>query len=111
ALFWKEDVTPHSAVELEPDDRITRFVEKPKAEEAPSHWISAGVNIMEPDVLAQIPDGGPSDFGFDVFPRLLESGARRQGYRMDEREGLWWIDTLEHYERVRTLWATGRPPN
>ena len=110
ALFWKEDVTPHSAVELQPDDRISRFVEKPTPDQALSHWISAGVNVMEPDVLPHIPDDRPSDFGFDVFPRLLQAGARLQGYRMGDTEGLWWIDTLEHYERVRALWATGQPP-
>jgi NDP-sugar pyrophosphorylase family protein len=109
-LFWKEDVTPHSAVELQPDDRISRFVEKPKAEEAPSHWISAGINVMQPGILDHIPDDRASDFGFDIFPRLLHEEHRIQGYRMGPTEGLWWIDTLEHYERVRELWKTGAPP-
>lgn len=110
ALFRKEDVTPHSAVELQPDDRITRFVEKPKAEDAPSHWISAGMNVMEPAVLDCIPDDRPCDFGFDVFPRLLREGRKIQGYRMGPHEGLWWIDTPEHYRRVSELWKNGTPP-
>ena len=110
ALFWKDDVTPHSAVELQPDDRISQFVEKPKAAEAPSHWISAGVNVMQPCILDSIPDDRPSDFGFDIFPRLLREGRRIQGYRMSPSEGLWWIDTVEHYERVCALWETGAPP-
>jgi mannose-1-phosphate guanylyltransferase len=111
ALFWKEDVTPHSAVELQPDDRITRFVEKPKAEEAPSHWISAGMNVMESAVLDCIPDDRPCDFGFDVFPRLLRERHRIKGYKMGPHEGLWWIDTPEHYARVAALWKNGAPPN
>jgi NDP-sugar pyrophosphorylase family protein len=110
ALFWKEDVTPHSSVALETNDRITRFVEKPTAEEAPSHWISAGVNVVEPVVLDLIPAEGASDFGFDLFPRLLREGQRIQGYRMGSGEGLWWIDTPEHYRRVRESWADGTAP-
>jgi NDP-sugar pyrophosphorylase family protein len=110
ALFWKDDVTPHSAVALEADDRIVGFVEKPAAEEAPSHWIAAGVNVMEPAVLDHIPDGRPSDFGFDVFPRLVAQGLRLQGYRMGPAEGLWWIDTPGHYERVCELWNRGESP-
>jgi NDP-sugar pyrophosphorylase family protein len=110
ALFWKDDVTPHSAVELQDDDRITRFVEKPAAEDAPSHWISAGMIVLEPAVLEFIPDERPCDFGFDVFPGLLRAGHRVQGYRMGPGEGLWWIDTPEHYARVSELWKNGAPP-
>lgn len=109
ALFWRDDVSPHSAVELQPDGDITRFVEKPRREEAPSHWISAGVAVMEADVIAAIPDGR-SDFGFDVFPRLLEKGHRIRGYQMRDGEGLWWIDTPEHYARVCELWKNGTAP-
>jgi NDP-sugar pyrophosphorylase family protein len=109
ALFWKEDVTPHSAVAFDAGGRITRFVEKPKAEDAPSHWISAGMNIMEATVLDCIPGDRASDFGFDVFPRLLREGHRIQGYKMGPREGLWWIDTPEHYARVSELWKNGAP--
>ena len=109
ALFWKEDVTPHSAVELQPDNRITCFVEKPKAEEAPSHYISAGMNILEPTVLDVIPIDRPSDFGFDIFPAMLARGMPIQGYPMSPEEWLWWIDTPEHYARVAALWKTGVP--
>src|SRR5258706_5952688 len=46
ALFWKEDVSPHSAVEILEDDRIVKLVEKPKRGEEQSHWLSAAVNVM-----------------------------------------------------------------
>jgi mannose-1-phosphate guanylyltransferase len=110
ALFWKEDVTPHSAVELQSDERITRFVEKPKPEEAPSHYMSAGMNIIEPAVFDVIPTDRPADFGFDIFPALLARGLRLQGYTMGADEGLWWIDTPQHYARVSELWKDGGPP-
>src|SRR4029077_15004539 len=38
-----EDTSPYGVVALEPNDRVLRFVEKPKPADAPSHWINAGV--------------------------------------------------------------------
>jgi NDP-sugar pyrophosphorylase family protein len=109
ALFWRDDVSAHSAVERHPDGRIVRFVEKPKPEDAPSHWISAGVIVFEPAVFRYIDEGRPVDFGFDVFPSLLRAGEAIYGYEMGADEGLWWIDTPEHYERVTALWSAGFP--
>jgi mannose-1-phosphate guanylyltransferase len=109
ALFWRDDVSAHSAVERREDGRIVRFVEKPKNDEAPSQWISAGVVVFEPEIMSFIPAGRPSDFGFDVFPAVLDAGKAIYGYQMAEDEGLWWIDTPEHYERVTALWRDGFP--
>jgi NDP-sugar pyrophosphorylase family protein len=107
ALFYKEDVTPHSAVELMPDGRITRFVEKPKAEEAPSQWISAGVLLLEPEILDFIPANAVYDFGFHLFPKLLSRGEKIYGYCMSGSEGLWWIDTPLDYKRIGELFTKG----
>jgi NDP-sugar pyrophosphorylase family protein len=109
ALFWRDDVTPHSAVAIEPDTRITGFIEKPRAEEAPSHWISAGLMVFETRIFDSIPDKIPSDLGFDVFPQALAGGEKLYGYYMKGEEGLWWIDTPEHYERTSDLWRDGFP--
>jgi mannose-1-phosphate guanylyltransferase len=109
ALYWRDDVSPHSAVEIQPDTRITGFIEKPRREEAPSHWISAGVIVFEARVLNRIPATVPCDLGFDVFPRLLAEGERLYGYYMAGNEGLWWIDTPGHYERTSALWKDGLP--
>jgi mannose-1-phosphate guanylyltransferase len=109
ALYWREDVSAHSSVEIDPDTRITRFVEKPKPSEAASHWISAGVIVFEASVLDKIPATVPCDLGFDVFPALLGGGEGLYGYEMARDEGLWWIDTAEHYQRTQELWKNGFP--
>lgn len=109
ALFWRDDVSPHSAVERTPDGRIVRFVEKPKNEEAPSHWISAGVIVFEPKVFDYIEPGRSADFGFDVFPALLAAGEAIYGYEMSPDEGLWWIDTPESHARVTAFFRDGFP--
>ncbi len=110
ALFWRDDVSAHSSVEIQDDTRITKFVEKPLAAEASSRWISAGVIAFEPAVLSQIPSTVPCDIGFDVFPRLLASGQNLYGYYMTGDERLWWIDTPDHYRHTQELWRNGLPP-
>ena len=109
ALFWRDDVSAHSAVDRRDDGRIMRFVEKPKPAEAPSHWISAGVVVFEPRIMAYIPPDRPADFGFDVFPALLAAGEPLFGYEMGPDEGLWWIDTPESHARVTAQWREGFP--
>lgn len=109
ALFWRDDVSAHSAVERRADGRIVRFVEKPRPEQAPSHWISAGVVVFEPRIMAFIPPDRPADFGFDVFPALLAAGEPLFGYEMGPDEGLWWIDTPESHARVTAHWREGFP--
>jgi len=100
ALFEREDVTASGIVGIDDDDRITRFLEKPRAEEVFSHWVNAGILALEPDALDAIPRDGFSDFGRDVLPDLLASHRKVGGYRMTEE--LWWIDSLPDYERTRS---------
>lgn len=107
ALYWRDDVTKHSAVQIQPDMRITQFVEKPRAEEAPSQWISAGMMVLDPAILGYIPAVGHADLGFHTLPAVLAGGERLNGYYMQDGEGLWWIDTPGDYERVTDEWAEG----
>jgi mannose-1-phosphate guanylyltransferase len=109
ALFWRDDVSAHSAVERRDDGRIVRFVEKPSPADAPSHWISAGVVVFEPQIMSFIPPDRPADFGFDIFPAVLRAGEGIYGYEMGPAEGLWWIDTPESHARVTALWRDGFP--
>ena len=47
---------------------------KPTPEEAFSNVINAGLYILEPEVMALVPEGEKYDFSKDLFPRLLEMG-------------------------------------
>jgi NDP-sugar pyrophosphorylase family protein len=100
ALHEREDPTQSGIVGLNSDERITRFLEKPRPEQVFSHWVSAGIFVLEPSVLEAIPAEGAADFGRDIFPKLLAQGARLYGYRMTDGEGLWWIDTPADLQRV-----------
>jgi NDP-sugar pyrophosphorylase family protein len=101
ALHHRDDPTGSGIVGLDDEARITRFLEKPRAEEVFSHWVSAGILVLEPPVLEAIPREGAQDFGRDVFPLMLANGAALYGYRMSGDERLWWIDTAADYARVQ----------
>jgi NDP-sugar pyrophosphorylase family protein len=100
ALHYRDDPAASGIVGLDKDDRITRFLEKPRPDQVFSHWVSAGIFVLEPQVSEAIPAEGSPDFGRDVFPALLAHGQPLYGYRMSEGEGLWWIDTPEDLRRM-----------
>jgi len=104
ALFHRPDPAQSGIVALDDDGRIRRFLEKPQPDEIFSHWISAGVLVVEPPLLDAIPPGQFVDFGRDVFPALLARGAALYGYRMSADEGLWWIDRPEDLDRLAHAW-------
>lgn len=104
-LFYREDVTASGIVGLDDAGRITRFLEKPRPEQVFSHWVNAGVYVLEPSVLDVIPAVGESDFGKEILPDLLKAGEPLYGYRLSGDEGLWWIDTLADLERLQKEFA------
>ena len=88
SLFHHPNPTAAGIVGLDSDRRVTRFVEKPPAEEVFSDLANAGVYVLNPSVLAAIPADAPSDFGRDVFPALLARdvplyGTMLGGYLQD----------------------------
>jgi NDP-sugar pyrophosphorylase family protein len=105
ALFYRENATASGIAELNENDRVVRFLEKPRPEDVFSPWVNAGILVLEPEVLNAIPEGVPYDFGREVFPSLLESGASVYGYRMTE--GLWWADSPEDLGRMREAARAG----
>ena len=74
-LHEVDDPRPYGVAALDPTTRITRFVEKPKLEEAPSRWINAGVQVWRREVLERIPRGRPVSFETEVVPGLLPGGV------------------------------------
>ena len=105
ALHYREDPTQSGIVGLDDNDRVVRFLEKPRADQIFSHWVNAGILLLERNVLDQIAPEAQKDFGRDVFPALLAEGAAVYGYRMTEDEGLWWIDTAADLERVQSAFG------
>jgi len=87
ALRAVKDTSRFGVVDIDDKNRIHRFVEKPKPEEAPSNLINAGVYVLEPTVLGYIPTGRKVSTEREIFPKLASEG-KLYGYRYDG----WWID-------------------
>jgi NDP-sugar pyrophosphorylase family protein len=98
AVFEREDVLASGIVGIDASGRVTRFLEKPAPEQVFSHWVNAGILVAEPAIATFIPASGASDFGREVLPAMLAAGEHLQGYRMHDH--LWWIDSLDDYERT-----------
>ncbi|MBO4331042.1 MAG: NDP-sugar synthase, partial [Oscillospiraceae bacterium] len=56
--------------------RVTGFIEKPSADRIYTDLVNTGIYMLTPGVLDSIPASVPCDFGSELFPALLGSGAR-----------------------------------
>jgi mannose-1-phosphate guanylyltransferase len=72
ALVQVPDPSRYGAVELDRENRITRFVEKPEPGRAPSNLINAGIYVLDPKVRDYIPEGRKASIEHEVFPKLAE---------------------------------------
>jgi len=86
ALTKVEDPTQYGIVGLGPDRRIERFKEKPRASQVFSDLVNAGIYVLEPEVLDEIPPRQAFDFSKDLWPDLLERGSPIFGEMI---EGFW----------------------
>jgi mannose-1-phosphate guanylyltransferase len=84
ALYEVSNPTACGIVELDRQQRIRRFVEKPAPEEIFSNLANAGVYVLEPALLGFVPPGTPFDFGQDLFPILLDLGLPIMGFPIQE---------------------------
>jgi len=74
ALHRVEEPGRAGLVDTAPDGRIFRFEEKPPRSRHFTNLACAGIYVFEPAVLAEIPEGRPSDLGHDLFPCLINKG-------------------------------------
>ncbi len=84
ALYEVPNPTACGIVELDGQQRIRRFVEKPPPEEVFSNLANAGIYILEPAVLGFVPPETPFDFGRDLFPAILDVGLPIMGFPIHE---------------------------
>ena len=85
ALWEVADPSGFGVVAMK-DDRITRFVEKPAKDAAPSSLANAGAYVLEREVLAAMKLGTESSLERDVFPKVVRNGLfgfRFSGYWSD----------------------------
>jgi NDP-sugar pyrophosphorylase family protein len=105
SLMSVPNPTEVGLVDLMPDGRITRFVEKPKASEVFSDLANAGVLVIEPSVIEKIPPDTFYDFGNHLFPQLLSSDLSMYGWVVPEQTYCLDIGTHEKYAQAQTEWV------
>jgi len=96
--------TRFGAVELDNENRVVSFVEKPRKQPAGEAWVNAGVYVIRPSIFTKIPKGRRTSLESDIFPKLLREGTVF-GYK---HEGYWAdVGTPEDYLRVQRDLLTG----
>lgn len=83
AVKKTDDVSKYGVVEFDEQQRIKRFQEKPRKEDAISDFINLGIYIVEPFILDMIPASVEYDFAKDLFPRLLKAGIPFNVFKTD----------------------------
>ena len=100
ALTTVTDPTEYGVVRVS-GSRVLDYIEKPKADEAPSNLINAGFYILEPEIIEMIPNGY-SMLEKDIFPKLAKQG-RLRGFIIG---GQWFdIGNPGRYEIAKKKWT------
>ena len=101
-----ENPSAYGLVETDERQNITRFLEKPKADEITTNKINAGIYVLEPDTFDRIPSEVPWSIERSYFPSLIERQETFVAYVYDG----YWIDigTPEKYTQVHRDIMDGR---
>ena len=81
AVTRVENPSVYGVIEYDQSDYALSFTEKPKADEIKSNYINAGVYVIEPEVLREIPANRPVSVEREVFPALLQKGKKIAVYK------------------------------
>lgn len=81
AVYESEAVEGKGTVLVDEEGWITRFAEKDSHVRTPA-LVNAGLYLLEPTMLIDVPPDVESDFGRNVFPTALMRGSRLAAYRL-----------------------------
>lgn len=98
ALYETYEPWTQGIIEIDQNNKVISFTEKPEKGKERSNLSNAGVLICESEVFSYIPKGKFADFGHDVLPNLAKIekvfGLLVGGYIQD-------IGTSERYQKVK----------
>ncbi len=103
SLYRVPNPTECGLVEIAAGGRVTRFVEKPPADQVFTDLANAGLLICDAPVLAYIPPATVYDFGRDLIPELLAQEVPVFGKPVTETEHVIDIGTLPGLARAQAL--------
>ncbi|MBD3362809.1 NTP transferase domain-containing protein [Candidatus Dojkabacteria bacterium] len=79
AREW-EDPTRRAIIDIDHDNKIRKFKEKPKPDEVFSNIAVSGLYIFENKILEYIPEGEFTNLSYDIIPKVLASGEEIYAY-------------------------------
>lgn len=88
AVMRVQDTREFGVCDVDATGRIRRFQEKPRPEEAFSDLASSGIYVLEKSTFERVPADVPFDFARQLFPSLMEHGARFRAWHMNG----FWLD-------------------
>jgi len=108
ALFEAPNPSEIGIVQLNKEDKVLSFVEKPPRDAGPGSLANSGIYVLEKQVLDYIPAQVFCDFAYDIFPRLIEAHLPIYGYTLDSQNYLIDIGTPEKYRKANQDVEAGR---
>jgi mannose-1-phosphate guanylyltransferase len=94
-LFHASEPRRCGIAEVDGDDRIVSFAEKPR--QPKSDLANGGLYVVSSDAYREIADMGAFDFGFDVLPRFV---GRMRGWVADcYHRDIGTLESLQAAER------------
>jgi mannose-1-phosphate guanylyltransferase len=81
-VYPSREVEGKGTVELDHDGLVRAFHEKTSSGSETEAYVNAGLYIVDPQLLRDLPAGVMLDFGHDVFPAAVERGERIAGHRL-----------------------------
>jgi len=88
AVTQVDNPSDYGVIEHDENGFITSFKEKPKPHESSSNLINAGVYIIEPQLLDEIPSGRAVSIERETYPMLLQKGYKIALYNRCS----YWLD-------------------
>lgn len=95
-----EDTRQYGVVVADENRKIVSFQEKPKPEEAKSHWANTGIYFFNKEIINEIPpieERPKFDIATDLFQKLMSKGIPLQAVNINA----YWADigTLSMYRQ------------
>lgn len=107
ALLPVADPSEYGVAVLDGSGRITAFQEKPARGTELSNLANTGIYVLQPEVLDQCRAWGLTDFGTELFPRMVDEGMHLHGHAL---EGTYWNDIgdLDEWRATNVALLDGR---
>lgn len=101
-----KDPREYGLVNMDESGNVTGFTEKPAWTGVTTDLANTGIYIINPQVLALIPENRSFDFANHLFPRMLSEGMILKAY---EAEGYWCdIGDLTSYRQCQQDMLSGQ---